>query len=346
MTDVVIVGGGPAGLAAAIHAAQAGLEPIVFEPRPPPVDKACGEGLMPPALMALQEMQVEEPHGYRFDGIRYVDGDSFAEGRFSMGPGLGVRRTTLQKALRGRVSELGIDIREERVRTWQEDDDGLTVNGVRARWMLAADGLQSQIRRQLHVTIPTRRAQRLGIRRHFPIAPWSPFVEVHWSANAEAYVTPISEESVGVAILYYKDAQPPGNGEPWDRWIEAFPALAERLGQPCTAALGAGPFEQRLSSRREGRVLLIGDAAGYLDPITGEGIRLGFDTARAAITCINSNRPGDYNSEWTAIARRYWWLTAGLLTLRRWPPTRRRLVPALRAFPWLFNTALDTLNHA
>ncbi|MAY80098.1 MAG: monooxygenase [Deltaproteobacteria bacterium] len=346
MTDVVIVGGGPAGLAAAIHAAQAGLQSIIFEPKNNPIDKACGEGLMPPTLRALDTMNVPRPEGYPFVGIRYVDGNTVAEGQFSMGPGLGVRRTTLQQALRHRVENLGIEIREERVQSWNQDENGVTVNGVRSQWMIAADGLQSSVRRQLSVTATPTRPPRLGIRRHFKTAPWSPYVEIHWSPTAEAYVTPISEDTIGVAILYYKNADPPEQGDPWDRWIQAFPKLYERLGQPCTAPMGAGPFEQRVTQRTVGRILLIGDAAGYLDPITGEGIRLGFETAQAAIECIASDNVNQYEQAWRRIARRYWWLTSGLLTLRERPFTRSRLVPTLKTFPSLFNFALNSLNHA
>jgi flavin-dependent dehydrogenase len=345
MTDVAIVGGGPAGLAAAIHAAQVGLKSIIFEPKSNPIDKACGEGLMPPTLRALDQMNVPHPDGFPFVGIRYVDGTAIAEGQFSMGPGLGVRRTALQQALRRRVESLGVEIREERVQSWEQDDDGVTVNGVESKWMIAADGLQSPIRRQLSVTAPPTRPPRLGIRRHFKTAPWSPYVEIHWSPTAEAYVTPISADTIGVAILYYKDAEAPGQGDPWDRWIQAFPSLFERLGQPCTSTLGAGPFEHRVTQRSVGRILLIGDAAGYLDPITGEGIRLGFETAQA-IERISSDTVEQYEQDWRRIARRYWWLTSGLLTLRENHLTRTRLVPTLRTFPRLFNLALDSLNHA
>ncbi|MGB0638387.1 MAG: NAD(P)/FAD-dependent oxidoreductase, partial [Myxococcota bacterium] len=296
--------------------------------------------------LALNKMKVPHPSGVPFVGIRYVDGNDVAEGQFSMGPGLGVRRTALQQALRDRTESLGIEIREERVHSWEQDENGVSVNGVHCNWMIAADGLQSQIRRQLSITAPPTRPSRLGIRRHFKTAPWSPYVEIHWSPAAEAYVTPISEDTIGVAILYYKDAAPPVEGDPWDRWIHAFPTLCERLTQPCTAPMGAGPFEQRVTQQRVGRILLIGDAAGYLDPITGEGIRLGFETAEAAIGCIRTDTVHQYENAWRQIARRYWWLTSGLLILRENSLTRKRLVPTLRTFPRLFNFALDSLNHA
>src|SRR5262249_12736081 len=95
MTDLVVVGGGPVGLAAAIHAADRGLSAVVLERRTPPLDKACGEGLMPPGVAALGALGVVVPEHARapFVGIRYVDGDTVAEARFADGPGWGVRRT-------------------------------------------------------------------------------------------------------------------------------------------------------------------------------------------------------------------------------------------------------------
>ncbi|MFJ6722849.1 NAD(P)/FAD-dependent oxidoreductase, partial [Streptomyces sp. NPDC091259] len=73
MIDLLVAGGGPAGLATAIHGALAGLEVVVAEPRPTPIDKACGEGLMPGAVHRLAELGVPVA-GRDFRGIRYVDG--------------------------------------------------------------------------------------------------------------------------------------------------------------------------------------------------------------------------------------------------------------------------------
>src|SRR5512135_476662 len=92
--DLVVVGGGPIGLATAIEAALAGMVVTVIEPRPSPVDKACGEGLMPAARQGLLRLGVE-PEGMDFHGIRYLAPGASAVARFRRGPGLGVRRTTL-----------------------------------------------------------------------------------------------------------------------------------------------------------------------------------------------------------------------------------------------------------
>lgn len=88
MIDLLVAGGGPAGLATAIHAARAGLDVVVAEPRPGPVDKACGEGLMPAAVHALADLGVAVG-GRPLRGIRYVDARYEAEAHFRAGPGRG-----------------------------------------------------------------------------------------------------------------------------------------------------------------------------------------------------------------------------------------------------------------
>ena len=244
------------------------------------------------------------------------------------------------------MDELQIPVRVQRVQEWSQDEDGVTVEGYRARWMFAADGLRSPIRKQLRLGEAPRLPPRLGIRRHFATPPWATFVEIHLSPFAEAYVTPVGPNEVGVAILYLADAPAPGPGDPFTRWMGAFPALAERLGEPASEARGAGPFEQRVRTPQCGRVLLIGDAAGYLDPLTGEGVRLGFETAAAAVEAVASHRTEAFPRMWSTALRRYWILTAGLLFIRRHDWLRRRLVPFLARFPRVFRFALDSLNRA
>ncbi len=107
MTDLLVVGGGPAGLATAIRARLAGLTATVIDRSRPPIDKACGEGLMPDAVARLREIGVEL-RGFSFRGIRYVDGDLVAEGHFPGSGGLGVRRTELHATLVRRAEEVGV----------------------------------------------------------------------------------------------------------------------------------------------------------------------------------------------------------------------------------------------
>ena len=127
--DVLVVGGGPVGLATALYADRAGLTVAVVERRTAPVDKACGEGLMPGAVAALADLGVD-PDGVDFAGIRYVRGSRQAEARFSAGPGRGVRRTTLHAALSDAVADGGIDVHHATVDALERRDSRVHAAGL------------------------------------------------------------------------------------------------------------------------------------------------------------------------------------------------------------------------
>ena len=211
MHDLLIAGGGPTGLGAAIMAAQAGLQTTVFEPNEGVIDKACGEGLMPGAVAFLETLGVRpataHPCGGALHRVRRA-----AQGKFPTGPGLGVRRTVLHQALFERAKALGVSFRRERAGTIDQDESMVRVNGLEARYLFAADGLYSSIRKQLGVAQPARYSPRYGLRRHYQQAPWSDFVEVYWTDDAEAYVTPVAPNLIGVAVLFGGEPLPPGQG--------------------------------------------------------------------------------------------------------------------------------------
>lgn len=348
MTDLLIAGGGPAGLGAAILAAQAGLSAVVVEPRAGVIDKACGEGLMPPAVEALRRMGVEIPVSHPFEGVRYVRGARQVEGRFDAGAGLGVRRLVLHEALRARALALGVQLVEGRVPAFEQRGDRVAALGLTARYGVVADGLMSPLRARMGLNLPPRLPPRVGVRRHFRLRPWSPFVEVHWAEHAEAYVTPVADDLVGIAILYRQDAPSPDRGQaPFERWLALFPDLLARLGAPPpehgSAARGAGPFEQRVKARVVGRVMLVGDASGYLDPLTGEGVRLALEEGEAMVAAVRADRPADYERAWRRVARRYLWMTSGLLWVGRHALTRRLILPVCQAVPGVFQRGLNLL---
>ena len=339
--DLIIVGGGPAGLATAIFAARAGLSSIVLDKRSLPLDKPCGEGIMPPGVALLREMGVHVPHS-PFHGIHYVDGDILAEGRFQRKPGWGVRRTALVRGMVERAEELGVDLRYHTgVEGWRYKGECAVVEtergAIEARFLIGADGLHSKIRKQAGLEKSRRGAKRFGVRRHFRARPWSSFVEVHWVDGTEAYVTPVGSEEVGVALL---SSDEPGG---FEDLLSKFPRLGERLANAVVVgeASGAGPFRQRVRCRYRDNLALVGDAAGYLDAITGEGLSLAFHCARSlAETVAEGRRLASYEKEYRRLSRTYYGMTGLLLTVARQPWLRRRVIATLARKPELFDRLL------
>jgi flavin-dependent dehydrogenase len=343
--DLAVVGGGPVGLGVAIQAAQRGLSAVVFDLRPPPRDKACGEGIMPLGVAELRRLGIRLPLGVGqpFRGIRYLDGETRAQGRFPDGDGLGLRRTSLVGLLEARARELGAELRSGcRVTGWELTRTGIRVDSDRgsleARLLVGADGLRSRVRRRAGLESAPGRG-RVGIRRHFRVSRPLDFVEVHWADGIEAYLTPVASDEIGVALLHR------GARGSFAQLAARIPSLRALLdgAEPISAVRGAGPFHQRARRRFTDRIALVGDAAGYLDPLTGEGVSLGLRSAGALVDAFASGRPlADYEREWRRLSARYFQLTRMVLWLAASPALRRRVVRVLARHPELFDRFLAT----
>jgi flavin-dependent dehydrogenase len=249
-----------------------------------------------------------------------------------------VRRTVLQQALEQRARAVGVRIVEGRVDAIEQDDRGIRAAGVDARYLVGADGLHSTVRRLTGLAAPSDGPQRFGVRQHFARAPWTALVEVHWLPDCEVYVTPVADEVVGVAVL----GEAPISLE---AAVRRLPALADRLGDADAASRqrGAGPLRQSTVRRTAGRALLAGDAAGYVDALTGEGLRVGFAEAEAVVRAVLADDVPGYEAEWWRITRSYRWLTRGLLVAASSPRLRPMIVPAAQVLPGVFRRVVDTL---
>jgi flavin-dependent dehydrogenase len=373
--DLAIAGGGPAGLAVAIHAAQAGLTAAVLERAAGTPDKACGEGLMPAGVRELAALGALEaiPASSRraFAGIRYVQEDGGAvAARFRGGEGLGIRRTALSAALAGRALALGAELRRCAVRGFRALPDRVVVDtgegDVEARLLVAADGIQSPLRRAAGLARAGEGRRRYGLRRHFTAAPWSDFVEVHWARGLECYVTPVGPSCVNVAFLWEEEATAPAQGEKsadagrerterasFDTLLARFPRVAERLAGAAveSEARGSGPLLRGVRARAGERLALVGDAAGYVDAITGQGLSLAFAGARLLVFALPrplgeaplSEALRRYDRSLRAAWLRYALPARGLLALARRPRLRRRTLSFLQHAPRLFGALLEAV---
>lgn len=342
--DVAVVGGGPVGLATALAARRQGLSVTLFERARPPVDKACGEGLMPSGVAALDELGIQPPpRSFSFSGIRYVGGATTVEGDFPDGAcGLGLRRTELSSALASAAAAAGVKLRwGERVERAAPGRVETARGSLACRYLVGADGLHSRLRALLG---PRERAPRrapswrFGVRRHLRLAPWSARVEVIFGERAEAYVTPLAPDEIGVAILWK------GGTGGFDRLLsERLPkslrdrlAGASRLGRD----LGAGPFRQKVRRIAGTGIALVGDAAGYVDALTGEGLSMGFAEALALGRALASGDLPAYAREVRRLRRLPETLTRLLLAIAARPRLRERWLAALAVDRALFSRLL------
>lgn len=341
---MIVSGGGPVGLVTAIAARQRGLSVLVLEQSAALPIKACGEGLMPGAVSVLEQLGVSLDGASELSGIRFHDAGAMASARFTGTPGRALSRHELMERLERRARQVQVDVRRDHtVREFQASRLGVQVSvsspagalECRARLLIGADGLRSAVRRKLGFDLPPRHPARFGSQRHYRCQPWSSWVEVHWHAQAEAYVTPLGPDRVGVAVLSHRR---PCRSE---EWPALFPALMCRLAAaPSERMRGAGPLEQRSRGVLAPGVALVGDAAGYLDALTGEGLAVGFATGMALVRRFADGELGQYPRDHRALLAGYYRSTEVLLACARHPRWRRLAIRLLGRYPQLFAALL------
>jgi flavin-dependent dehydrogenase len=338
-TDVFIVGGGPAGLAAAIAARGKGLRATVADCRYPPIDKTCGEGLMPDAVHALTALGVgiDPQRAFPFRGIRFLDADAFVDASFPSGHGLGIRRTTLHESLVRRAEEVGVSI-EWGARVEGLCGGGIVVDGCEraCRWVIGADGGGSRIRRWAGLDAHRHNRRRFAFRRHYTVAPWSDCVDVYWADGCQIYVTPVNRDEVCVCVIS-RNPQLRLDGA-----LAQVPALARRLAgaPPSTSERGAISATRRLRRVSRGAVALLGDASGSVDAITGDGLCLAFRQALALADALACGDLASYEAAHKRIARRPALMASLMLTLDRSTWLRRPVMRGLASRPAVFSNLL------
>jgi flavin-dependent dehydrogenase len=342
--DVFIIGGGPAGLATAIAARRCGLSVAVADGATPPIDKPCGEGLMPDGISALHDLGIAIPSSacHPFRGIRFLSEGQRAEADFSRAPGLGIRRTALHRILIDHATACGVSL------LWGTPVAGIEAGGVRlsnglarARWIVGADGSNSRVRRWAKLDDHRRKAIRFGFRRHYRVATPANFMELYWANDGagndcQIYLTPAAPDEICIALV---------SSDPHlrlDAALASFPELAARLaqGEVTSTERGAITVSRSLPRVCRSNVALVGDASGGVDAITGEGLCLAFRQAGLLADCLVANNLARYQAEHRRLLRRPAIMARLMLLMGRHPRLRRRTMQIFESRPRSFTRLL------
>jgi len=265
---------------------------------------------MPGGRPALRELGLED--AVVSGGAPPLDGIQF--GRVDAAPvavpfpphdgeqaGLGIRRLSFDAQLAdalGHHSFIDFSPRTE-ARDVKTDADRtatvITTTGeIRARFVAVADGLHSGLRHRLGWTVKPRPPHRYGIVAHWVMdAPVDPWVRITFDQGLEVYEGPVANNQRMVALLCYQDRMREFGGRLESRYREIAQAIrpALRHADLVGAVSAAGPFWSRATTVADRGIFLIGDAAGFTDPITAEGVATGLRQGRAFAVALQSPNP-------------------------------------------------------
>ena len=312
---------------------------------------------MPPGVAILKKLGAFEkiPHADSlfFEGIHYIASNGReVQANFLEGPGLAMRRPLLSKALLDVASHTsGLLIEENTAVLGCQISDQTTLlktesSHIQTRFLIGADGLRSPTRNWLGLEAPFTSLKRYGAVQHYAIKPWSRKVEIHWKSGLEIYLTPCGQNELGVGFLWDKNKYEPSllGKNLADGFLSNFPELQQRLSgsQKIGPTRAIGPLCRPVKSPIARRAALIGDAAGYLDPITGEGISLGLKSALLLTECLS--RGGDlsgYAQELKKSRRNYYLTTQSLLLCAKHERLFNASIHFLSQYPKIFQRLLS-----
>jgi menaquinone-9 beta-reductase len=337
--DVLVSGAGPAGLATAIAASLKGFRVIVADPRKPPIDKTCGEGLLPKAVSALRHLGVplRGTSALSLSGILFSDDEHSASAPFVRGSAYGLRRTALHQLLVERAAEVGVRF------LWGARISDFEPQSARAggtpyffRWLVGADGYKSQVRSWAGLEPVRAPRARFGFRRHYSMVPWSDAVEVYWEERCQLFVTPAGPGEVCIAVLSDHARLRV------DSALPLFPEVVRRLrsARPSSPELGAPTLISQARAAVRGPVALVGDASFTLDAISGEGMSLAFAQALELADAFARNDLARYATAHCQMTLMPMRITRLLLTLARRPWLRRKAMRLFAGNPGIFSRVL------
>jgi flavin-dependent dehydrogenase len=339
-TDVIIVGAGPAGIAAAIAASAKGLRTLVVDAQRPPIDKPCGEGLLPHGEAALRELGIHlnSDVAAPFFGIRFADKDSSVCAKFSGGVGFALRRIRLHQLLLERATHVGVSF------LWGThvtniDTDHVTAGGnrIRYQWLVGADGRNSQVRKWAKLDSTSFAKKRFAFRRHYQVRPWTDLVEFYWGDGCQMVMTPTGEMEACVTFFSRNSRFR------LDQAMQFFPALAARLedATPTTNELGAVTSLTRFPEVVRGRAALVGDASGTVDAIAGHGLSLSFQQALDLAEAFEQGNLEHYQSAHRKISAMPITMARLMLLMEGNDWLRRRTLRLFQNKPELFSRLLS-----
>lgn len=364
VTDIAIAGGSVAGSSLAILLGRAGFTVQLIERDCFPREKPCGEGIMPAGVAALERLGLlDEVGGTPFRGVRYHCGGLVAEGRFPIVSGLprfgiGQRRRRLDRVLfdaaaatRGVVAESGVAVLSPLLENGRVTGVATSRGDRRARFVVAADGLDSPLRSRLGLDGRPNRHARVGIRAHYRVGGGvrpGEWVEVYIGRGYELYATPLPDGELLVAGLAERRAIVRGVHQSFRQWIAEQPALGARLGgaERLDGYAGRAVLVQAARSGFAPGIVLLGDAAGSVDPITGGGITQALLSAEVLarsmpeILCEVHGALDGFDRRRRALLRDYVLLTRSLTTIARHPRLVGATLRLMKTAPSLFSHLL------